>query len=140
MVVAVSFPVIHFTSRLMLFDLCCEARAWLGAGPGSGEPSPPMSPAVRTALTLGFWGCCTAFAVAGYELGFIFAVNQTPFTPHCLHPISSFAEPTTLPCRLISPWPIRRLQVSSALLPPTGVRLDVLRLDNALRPGAAAAE
>ena len=79
MVVAVSFPVIHFTSRLMLFDLCCEAQAWLGAGPGSGEPSPSMSPAVRTALTLGFWGCCTAFAVAGYELGFIFAVNQTPF-------------------------------------------------------------
>jgi hypothetical protein len=134
-VVALSFPIIHFTSRVMLHDLCCAAGQSLGcfsaaAGSSAGEASVTAVAAVRGAgngkrseraseservpladghgggagggeggelsgrvservsvdapqlmsrsarwlLTLSFWWSCTAFALAGYELGFIFAV------------------------------------------------------------------
>ena len=93
-VAAVSFPIIHFTSRLMLYDLCV---VWLGCGaaPIDGsvatdiaaaekpvgvvsitpEPAEVLMPrAVRWILTLFWWGSCVAFALSGYELGFIFAI------------------------------------------------------------------
>ena len=117
-VVALSFPIIHFTSRLMLYDLC---RSWMGRNAvantqtigvervdapsnlGSGQKQPServplvaddadklmrdssgteideqpvqlMTCPVRCFLTLIFWSSCMAFALAGYELGFIFAL------------------------------------------------------------------
>ena len=117
-VVALSFPIIHFTSRLMLYDVC---RSWMGSlavgnaqtigvepadvasNEGSGQeqqseraslaadsaeklmrdsggaetddqPVQLMTCPVRCFLTLIFWSSCTTFALAGYELGFIFAL------------------------------------------------------------------
>eukprot|EP01047_Picozoa_sp_COSAG01_P000812 COSAG01_NODE_16_length_40091_cov_15.728646_25_plen_440_part_00 len=112
LVAAVSFPIIHFTARMMLYDLCVEvkdliarlvfcgeqdkespdseeARAWndlavndaereplrsAPGGHGGGDDEYAMPRVVRWALTLVFWGSCTAFALAGYELGVIFAL------------------------------------------------------------------
>jgi hypothetical protein len=120
-VVALSFPIIHFTSRLMLYDLCCSWASTLGgavannhtlcvkrihlsnkedrnedqqservplatdsaqrrlvsvsATTGTDEqPIQLMTCTARWLLTLIFWSSCTAFALAGYDLGFIFAI------------------------------------------------------------------
>ena len=117
-VVALSFPIIHFTSRLMLYDLCCSCTGTVAAvannqnshvdrhlggnedrnydqtservplaadstqkpvsaSDSTGKDQPPfelMTCTTRCLLTLIFWFSCTAFALAGYELGFIFAI------------------------------------------------------------------
>jgi amino acid permease len=83
LVAAVSYPIIHFTSRLMLHDLCLGVSAlavgWrrgksLAQSSSSGHRKSVMSRPARWGLTVCFWTSTTAFALRGYDLGTIFAL------------------------------------------------------------------